>query len=439
MARPTLNLKINLENIHCHDEGDGWGNAEPYLWPVFFKIDGDSYVIGPGTGLVGFPVIESRFGDHGNLNDTSVDEGDNVSIPEALGSWENRLKPIPVLDETIRQLLGEDDIPGIAGVVVVLMEEDSWPNSLATTAYSALVNAVTLAVAQVAQGFQHALSVPTKEQIDQAIQTVKDTAARMVKDAVKGEMSGWQLIWYGTFGNNDDTIGSEAWVFTHQDFQASPSISFSRRWKSEGDWELNGTAIGVEPCPANAFADLFHSGSTASNDSPQEQKSAPEQRGVSQKILSAMYQFRAGEYNRLPGLSHYWTRLYTHTPDLIRTLARNEVAMEAAGRLFTSLPDVIASPDRPLPDQHLQDLETILKAMRGGKSSGGNSNGGKGNLSKINRYKGSSFWEDALLLLPGLQGKSFRQATAIVSRAGEEKLAKDKSGKQDPKTDRQSD
>lgn len=28
MARKTLNVKITLDEIHCRDEGDGWGNAE---------------------------------------------------------------------------------------------------------------------------------------------------------------------------------------------------------------------------------------------------------------------------------------------------------------------------------------------------------------------------------------------------------------------------
>ena len=195
MARPTLKLEVALENVHCYDEGDGPGDAEPYLWPVFFKIDGDSYAVETGAGLIGFPVIESRNGHHGNLGDTDVDAGDDVPVPEALGIWEDSLKPIPINDPFIRTVLGEDDLPGIVGTAVVLMEQDGWPWSLANTGYNALVNAIHLAVARVAAGFQHATHAPTKDEIEAAIKTVKDTAANTVHDAVKGEMSGWQLLW----------------------------------------------------------------------------------------------------------------------------------------------------------------------------------------------------------------------------------------------------
>ena len=152
----------------------------------------------PGAGLIGFPIIESRNGHHGNLGNTDVDENDDVPVPESLGIWRNSLKPIPIYDPVLKLLIDDEDLPGIAGVAVVLMEEDDWPDDLADTGYSALVNAIELAVAKVPAGFQHATSVPTKVEIDAAIKTVKDTASSTVHDAIKGTMSGWQLLWYGT-------------------------------------------------------------------------------------------------------------------------------------------------------------------------------------------------------------------------------------------------
>jgi hypothetical protein len=36
---------INLNPLDCHDEGDGIGDAEPYLWTIFFKCDGSSLMV----------------------------------------------------------------------------------------------------------------------------------------------------------------------------------------------------------------------------------------------------------------------------------------------------------------------------------------------------------------------------------------------------------
>jgi hypothetical protein len=38
MARPLMRWLINLNPLDCHDEGDGIGDAEPYLWTSFFAM-----------------------------------------------------------------------------------------------------------------------------------------------------------------------------------------------------------------------------------------------------------------------------------------------------------------------------------------------------------------------------------------------------------------
>ena len=50
-------IKLKLTNIHCSDEGDSIGSAEPYLWTVFFKIDGDTVHVNNALTLQGTATV----------------------------------------------------------------------------------------------------------------------------------------------------------------------------------------------------------------------------------------------------------------------------------------------------------------------------------------------------------------------------------------------
>lgn len=248
MSRPALNTNVALSLLTCHDEADGPGDAEPYLWPVFFKIDGDSFAL-DAAGLIGFPVVHSTNGAHGNLGTTDVGTGDNVLIPESVGTWTTVLKPIPVNDATLKMVIG-DDLPAIAGVVAVLMEQDGWPDSFATVGYSALINAVQLGVAQAAASFQMATSQPTKEQIDAQVEKVKELASTMVTGAIEAYMSGTQTVWYGSLGNNDDQIGTQAWTINQDDFQGYKLIPITESFSGDnGSWTIGGDFINLDSAP----------------------------------------------------------------------------------------------------------------------------------------------------------------------------------------------
>jgi hypothetical protein len=67
MARTPLLARMTLDEIRCNEEGDGFGSAEPYLWTVFFKIDGDTVIVGDDTFLQGECTIMASDGSHGNI------------------------------------------------------------------------------------------------------------------------------------------------------------------------------------------------------------------------------------------------------------------------------------------------------------------------------------------------------------------------------------
>ncbi|GGC84123.1 hypothetical protein GCM10011512_08670 [Tersicoccus solisilvae] len=361
MSNPILTCDIVLDHLYCHDEGDGPGNAEPYLWPVFFKVDGDNFAVVTGGGLIGSPTIESRTGGHGNLGTTDVDEGDQVSIDGDLGSWRTTLRPIPVLDPGLRALLGDDSIPGIAGVVVTLMEEDGWPDSLATTGYDAYVDAVRLAVVKVAASFQHALAAPTKEQIKERIDEVKAAAATAVRAAVKNGMSGFELLWYGTFGDNDDSVGTEAFTTTGDELEDTPVIDFSRRWSGDdsgdGDWELFGYFRGIPQLDCSLDA-LFSTRTTAARRSSVGAADREE-------ALDQLRRFRDSTFGRYGGLTDWWEELSGQVPRLDRLATQPHVG-DALDGLLLDAAALIREPERTIDADVVGRVHALLDALRPG-------------------------------------------------------------------------
>src|ERR671910_189511 len=91
MARTPIGVRIELDHIHCHEEGDGIGSAEPYLWTVFFKVDGTTVSVTPGFTLDGEATVEFTPGSHGNLPNSDVDPGEDVDILGILGDWSTQL------------------------------------------------------------------------------------------------------------------------------------------------------------------------------------------------------------------------------------------------------------------------------------------------------------------------------------------------------------
>ncbi|MCR6639835.1 MAG: hypothetical protein NVV82_12870 [Sporocytophaga sp.] len=55
--RNNLKVKFHFDRLHCHDEAGGWGNAEPYMWTVFFKMDGTTCRLNDSLLLEGTATI----------------------------------------------------------------------------------------------------------------------------------------------------------------------------------------------------------------------------------------------------------------------------------------------------------------------------------------------------------------------------------------------
>ena len=231
-----LNVELKLERIRCHDEGDGPGSAEPYLWVVYFKVDGETLVVnsdGPNPAfLQGPPTVVPTPGNHGNLGVNDVDEGDEFPVPAIIGEYRTVMKPIPLTTP----LAAITEVGGMVGCLVVLMEEDNTPASAIARGHEALDSAVRDRLAE----FLGTLSISKQEPTDEDIAALSDQIGDAVQSAIGDGVS--VLQWIGALGTMDAQVGSAVFRFSHSGLESSGGapIPFSHRWDNEGDWELFG-------------------------------------------------------------------------------------------------------------------------------------------------------------------------------------------------------
>lgn len=226
-----VEVTIRLQHIHCFHEGDGPGKAEPYLWNVFFKIDGDTTVV-RSLSLQGSATVIGTPGNHGNLTKGGVEAGDNVPIPPEVGTFRTVLKPIP-LDPPMS---GVQNVSGYIGCISVLLEQDNTPNSAVASGHKALNAAVQSELDRLISTLNLTHPVPTEEDIER----IKKNISSKVENAIKDEVGIWD--WLRGFGNQDEKIGSAIFRFSQKDVENAgvDGIPLKKRWKKEGDWEITG-------------------------------------------------------------------------------------------------------------------------------------------------------------------------------------------------------
>lgn len=137
----SLNLTMRLQNIHCFKTGEE-RIAEPYLWAVFFKLDGDTVVINENLMLEGTATIFGTHGFQSNLFGRSAGAGDNLPVPPPIGEYRTTLRPIPLINPLHLGSLSVSEVAAVCGCLVILMEEDNTPNSAVEAGYQQLVTSL---------------------------------------------------------------------------------------------------------------------------------------------------------------------------------------------------------------------------------------------------------------------------------------------------------
>jgi hypothetical protein len=377
MAREPLAVWLELDRVHCYDEGDGIGNAEPYLWTVFFKVDGDSVSLGDDLSLHGTATMHTTPGSHGNLGDTDVDAGDNVTVPSAIGEWQTTLRPIPIPDWLAS--LGVDKIGGVVGVCAVLMEEDWVSDSGAEAGHSALndfvENAINTLIPQ--------LGILHPEVTDEDIDALTAGAEDQISAAVQAAQGAWDN--FGSWLNADDQIGNKVWTFSHDTLVETPDQDFSKRWDNEGDWELFGHVHSSPTCPADVVAGILEALGLIS--SAERKMSAEGMREFRKKFVAGNAE-----------MGKWWQLAERNAAGIAAVLRRHpEISKRAAAGAFKDIVSVLGNEKAAVPDTLIARATEVLETLA--------ANGPR-------RLRIDS--KAALSLLPEMKGKTLKQASEVL-------------------------
>jgi hypothetical protein len=236
-----INIKIKLQKLAHHRKIEKWGKAEPYLWVIFFKIDGTCVEITPQFRLDGHGTFQFMPGSHGNLGISSNNEDNIVTIPAHLGEWKTYLEPfqIPYFEQSAA---------GLAGVIAVLMEQNNVSFKGAEAGHQALNKKVEAAVNQSLMEFDpryidvNDVMPSIKRFFEAKVAQFTDTIQDDITNAIKSNQKLLRNLW--SLVNPDNLIGYHVWNFNQKELLESEnhSIDFSNRWDSEshGDWEIFG-------------------------------------------------------------------------------------------------------------------------------------------------------------------------------------------------------
>lgn len=213
-----MKATIQLEKIYVHDEADGPGNAEPFLWPVFFKIDsenlkGDYLDLKKSISWKNISWIHAPSGTHGNLGG-SADAGDTITIPAAIGrrTFEFNLGQVP-------------SSSALVGCLVVLLEEDNFPSDAdIVTYYGDFVQDIADTVrVEVLNGFKKAVGAPQTGGAGSSFDA--SSVESRVALQLKSKLTHWLV-------NVDDFIGVRFLTWTYDNLIVKPYQQFSKQWNS---------------------------------------------------------------------------------------------------------------------------------------------------------------------------------------------------------------
>jgi len=224
-----MRVDIRIDRLRALHAGEA--QAEPYLWPMFFKVDSGLFSEALG-GSGGASSFVSPGGAHGNL--PAMQSGQTVSVDVG---WSTTLHDG---DGTLRSR------HSVVGLAAVLFEEDLMPGN----------SAVKKAYAEWTATMQNRVRAAVKKRIAAApdlpgpysfsYRTGRDRHESYEFDPIELEAELTKKmphVHQGLLIDRDDFIGAIVWCVSAAELVSEPRIEFKKLWtpttgSEEGSWEL---------------------------------------------------------------------------------------------------------------------------------------------------------------------------------------------------------
>jgi hypothetical protein len=238
----ALNVNVNLSKLTLHETEDTHGD-EPFLWTVFFKLDGDT-VNFQSKSISFLPTVSSTSGSHRNItSETNVGSGRTLNIPSWVGKYSTVLKTIRGFDPSLVR------DATMFGLLVVAWDEDGFTDAAIEAGRLALVKNFgpgldaliqphfgEILFAAAAGNKQALTDILTQIQKD-----LRDNLAAAAKKAIEAAEHEWSKIVFE--GGQDDKLGLELKTFSFKELLAAKgSIPLDLRFKDdEAHYQVKGS------------------------------------------------------------------------------------------------------------------------------------------------------------------------------------------------------